>query len=149
MNLKRLLWTGVAAYFSAFVIGIVVAVLMNVDMTNAEIPPIIWYASAFVSIIITIPFALLYFRKVRPSTAEGLKLGFGYMVVGFLLDGVMALLGTLGGQDPTAMLDYYRQPMFWIAVALVIGTATAVGWWKASSIPITARQPKIRRKKLK
>ena len=85
--------------------------------------------------------AYFYFLKRKADAGSGLQLGIMFVAVSFLIDVPVALFVIplfQGTSYETGALIYYLTVYFWMLVAIIVGSATAVGWW-------LGRKPKRRK----
>ena len=131
MNLKRAVWISILLYLSTFVIGILVAFVLNTDLTgNEPISITHWVLSIILSLVLASLFSLWYFKgkKIKINSQEGLKLGITFIIVGFIFDMLFILPYLfLGFGDADAILSYYKDIWFWISVILIALTPVVVG----------------------
>ncbi|MBS3093732.1 hypothetical protein J4456_04090 [Candidatus Pacearchaeota archaeon] len=131
MNLKRALGIGLLTYVLAFVIGIVIMFLFQVDSSDPfSIPPYILYINIGITIILAAFFTLWYLRgkKIKPSVKEGFLFGITLIIIGTVIDVILFSIGALLSDVPMSLLDYYSNPVFWISLLLFLATTTLVGW---------------------
>lgn len=130
MNIKRAIGASVLAYLASLVVGIVVAVIFDINLEETEaVPPILWYTGAITAVFFVGVFSFWYFRSpsTTPSASEGFRLGLVMIATGFLLD-FITLLPLFTHEDPFGpMLEYYLDPFFLGTLVLVLGVTTLVG----------------------
>lgn len=108
--------------------------LMNIDMTaTTKLPPSFFIIGMVLSVVLAGIFSVVYFKGkgVKASTKEGFYLGVTIILIGFVLDLVLFLLSILAGETGSEITTYYSNIFFWIALVLVIATATLVGALRA------------------
>ncbi len=133
MNLKRAIWVGVVMYILSFIIGIIPFLITGADPTQMSDPPTSFFViGIIISIILSIIFSLVYFKgkKIHPSAKEGFYFGLTIIVVGFVLDAIIFFLSSLAVESEMDILSYYSNPLFWVALVLVIATTTIIGAMK-------------------
>jgi len=131
MKLKRAIGISVVVYIASLLIGGVVAAMMGIDpTTTTEISPAMWIAGAVAAVVLSALGALWYFRsaEVATSASEGARFGVTEVVVGFVLDMVVALPAVIAdARFFDQVLAYYQQPWFWVTLVLVVLAPVAVG----------------------
>ena len=131
MDRKRALWISALLYFATFFVGIVVAVIIGTDLSGeTPITTMHWILSMVLSVILAALFSLWYFRKegIKVSVKEGLHLGLSFLVVGIVFD-MLILIPYLasGVGDGASLVGYYKDPLFWVSVVLIVLTPGVVG----------------------
>ena len=131
MNFKRAIGIGLLTYIFAFVIGIVVMFLFQVDPSDPfSIPPLVLYVNIGITIILAAFFTLWYLRgkKIKPGMKEGFLFGLVLIIIGTVLDVLLFTLGAIVLNAPLDIIGYYSNPVFWISLLLFLATTTLVGW---------------------
>jgi hypothetical protein len=135
MNLKRAIWMGALVYASSFIIGILIAVALEIDFSTAtEAPPQVWYIGIVVTIVLSALFTLWYFKdkKIKPAPKEGLLFGFVIVILGSVFDAALIIPYLLLTDSPQDPITYYSNPLFWFTLLLIFATTTIVGWYKGN-----------------
>lgn len=99
------------------------------DITQ-PIPMQMWITSAFLAVILSIAGAYWYFqgKNSQPNLETGFRFGLALIVVGFILDFLFFLSLSFEGHDPIAvMMNYYREPAFWLTLVLILLGSSFVG----------------------
>jgi hypothetical protein len=131
MQLKRAIWIAVLLYVASFITGFVNAMILGFDMSSmGAVPVAVWVANMLVGALLCAVFAWWYFLKATAGAREGALLGLIFVGVSFVIEGVFIIPAMIVSGVAGDLLAYYGHPLFWVAVALVIGAACAVGWWK-------------------
>lgn len=137
MNLKRAAWIGVVTYIISFIIGIIVMYFLGFDPSQAsEIPNSLLYVNIILTIIIAALFTWFYFSgkssekkaKIKPSMKEGLLFGVVLIVVGFIIDLIIFGISSIATDVEQNIIKYYSNPLFWVAIVLLLVTTTLVGF---------------------
>ena len=130
MNLKRAIGIGLLTYICTFIVGIIAALGMGLDMTSTDTPPPeMFYISAVAAVIIASLFSVWYFKgkNVKPSAKQGLYFGVTLIIIGFIMDIVTFIPYVLGGGSYNDLLSYYANPIFLVTLVLILGTPAAIG----------------------
>jgi len=139
MNYKRAFWISILAYLTSLLIGISVLVISGLTLsTVSTISSQMLFATQVVSIIaIGLLFAWWYFRSPRThaSLINGAKLGIVMIVVGFLLDSLLAApaLLSIEGFTFSDVVSIYADPVYWLTLLLLLGATASVGWYLAQA----------------
>jgi len=133
MNYKRAIGIGVLVYFATMIVGIAVCSMLGIkpDITQ-PIPMTMWIVSAVLAVVLSVAGAYWYFlgKNLKPSLQAGLRFGAVMIAVGFVLDFIFFLTLSFEGHDPFAvMAGYYRQPMFWSTLILILFGSGWMGQW--------------------
>tara|TARA_Y100000310_G_scaffold317846_1_gene371209 strand:+ start:26228 stop:26632 length:405 start_codon:yes stop_codon:yes gene_type:complete len=127
MNLKRSVWISVTLYLASMVFGIILALVLGLDEQSAVNPPLsLWIWGMILTVALTFLFTLWYFRGKSGSWKEGLQLGGVMILIGLLLD--LLLVGFAGELD--SLLQYYKNPLFFLTLGLLLATSSLVGQYK-------------------
>lgn len=135
MNLKRAVGIGVVTYIVSLVIGMIVMLIMGFDPSQTSVVPSnMLYAIILVSVIVAGVFTLWYFgfkkKVIKPSLKEGALFGVILVIVGFILDLIIFGVTSLLTNSQINLIDYYSNPVFWVALALFVIVPAVVGWIK-------------------
>jgi hypothetical protein len=131
MKLKRAIGIGVVTYIVSFIFGIVTALLMGIDLSNAEAAPqSVWVIGIFGTVVIVSLSAFWYFKKVKANLKEGFKLGLVFVIVSFLIEFLLVIPYIITSGSPASMIEYYSNPLLWLSIALLIVSASLVGEYK-------------------
>tara|TARA_Y100000310_G_scaffold172170_2_gene172305 strand:+ start:7567 stop:7974 length:408 start_codon:yes stop_codon:yes gene_type:complete len=128
MNVKRAIWISILAYITTFIVGIITATIMGIDLESAStLPSSVWFVTIILSAVVIGAFSFWYFKKVKPSAKEGLLLGITFIIVGTVLDIAIIIPYILASDSPSDIMAYYANPMFWVSLLIVIAAAAGVG----------------------
>ena len=130
MNKKRAVLISVALYVMTFVVGVILAIAGRLNFSNpAEIPAYFWIISLVTTVAFTAIASFWYFSSEgsKRNVKEGLTLGIFFVVIGFVLDILFFLPSLFTGSNFEMLLRYYKEPMFYLTLILVIGTTTFIG----------------------
>ena len=133
MNLKRAVWVSVVAYLVSLIIGMGVMFLLGINPAEtSEIPQDAFLINIIVTIIFAVLFTLLYFkdRKINANAKEGALFGVVLVIIGFILDVIVFSASSALTGTQQSIADYYANPLFWLAVFLLLITTTLVGTFK-------------------
>lgn len=129
---RRAIGFAVLAYFSALVIGILLYAVLGFDPTGSNKLPV-WaiVASIVSSVVFAAVFTYLYFTFKNPglkvSREAGFKFGLAMVVVGFALDMLFFLPLIITSGSVNLLLDYYGNPLFYLALIGVVAAASGTG----------------------
>lgn len=131
MHFKRAIGISVLIYIVSMVLGMIVCSFLGItpDITQ-PIPMKMWLITAIISVGLSVGGAFWYFQNkaIKPSLQTGLQFGGSVVIVGFVLDLLFFLSLSTQGYEPLAVMStYYRQPPFWITLALILVGSTVVG----------------------
>ena len=130
MNLKRAVRISIVMYVISFLLGLIPMFVMGIDPSQvAELPAKYFIIGIVTSIILSGLFSLLYFKgeRVKRSAKEGFYFGLALITVGFILDVIIFSITYITTDAQMDIFSYYANPFFWIALILVICTATIAG----------------------
>ncbi len=129
MNKKRAILIALALYVSTLIVGIILTIFAKVNLQSPqEIPTTYWIITIVVTVLLTSIASIWYFNKkgtIR-NTKEGLKLGWTFICVGFILDALF-FIPAFFSSGVKLLFEYYINPSFYITLLLVIATATFIG----------------------
>jgi hypothetical protein len=131
MNYKRAAGIALVAYIATFLIGIITTSLAQVPFsTDAELPTIFFVIQIFAMFGIGVLFTIWYLRSpsVKTSGISGLHFGFSMIAVGFVLDAVAFVPALVNGLPITQIISLYVNPLFWIAVLILLATSYLTGF---------------------
>jgi hypothetical protein len=131
MNYKRAAGIAFVAYVATFIIGIITTSLAQVPFsTDAELPTIFFVIQIFAMFGIGVLFTMWYLRSpsVPTSGISGLHFGLSMLAVGFILDVVAFVPALINGLPITQIISLYINPLFWIAVAILLATSYITGF---------------------
>ena len=130
MNLKRAIGVGLLTYLASFIIGIIIMFAMGVDPSQgSEIPKSAFIVNIIITLILAGLFTLFYFKdkKIKRSAKEGFMFGIVLIIIGFILDIIIFTLTSMMTTTQVDLLEYYSDPIFWLALILFVLTTTIVG----------------------
>ncbi|MBI2451863.1 hypothetical protein HYV50_02160 [Candidatus Pacearchaeota archaeon] len=130
MNLKRAVWVGIVTYILSLIIGIVVISLLGFDFTqSAEIPNSIFLINIIITIIVVALFTLFYLKdkKINQNAKEGFFFGLVLIILGFIFDVIIFSISAAATNTQKNIIEYYSNPLFWLALILFLATTTIVG----------------------
>jgi ABC-type spermidine/putrescine transport system permease subunit II len=133
MNIKRAIWLGVLTYITSFIVGIILAAILGIDITTGEpLTPTLWYLSIIFTIIVSAIFTYIYFKdeKTKPDFTQGIYFGFVLIVIGFIIDSLIIIPYILQGNSKIEVLSYYTEPFFWLSLVLLLVTTSIIGHFK-------------------
>jgi hypothetical protein len=131
MNYKRAAGIALVAYIATFLIGIITTSLAQVPFsTDAELPTIFFVIQIFAMFGIGVLFTLWYLRSPRVQTSgiSGLHFGFAMLAFGFVLDAIAFVPALINGLPLTQIISLYVNPLFWVAVAILLATSYLTGF---------------------
>lgn len=125
MNIKRGILISLALYASTMVVGIIMTIVANLSMQSPQnIPTAYWIITIITTVLLTCLASIWYFAKAKRNPKEGLKLGFTFILVGFVLDLIFFFTQDNASQ---IMKDYYTSISFYLVLALVVVSAFFIG----------------------
>lgn len=130
MKLKRAVWISVLLYVSTFIVGVLIAVALDTDLSGIESIPVgHWVLSIALSAILSGLFSYWYFngKKIKAGAKQGLFLGLTFFVVGLVLDAIILLMFFAFVGGGSELLAYYADPFFYISILVIILTPVVVG----------------------
>lgn len=131
----RKIYLGLIAYLVSFVIGIINARIMGVDLSQAsEVPTPVWIVGVLAQVVLMALFALWYFAtpKVVASAKEGLWFGLTCVIVGFIVEILIIIPSILFSHAPVDIGSYYGNPFFWLSLVVTILVPMLVGTLRRS-----------------
>jgi len=130
MNVKRAIGVGLLTYLVSFILGIIVMFAMGVDPSQgSEIPKSAFIVNIIITLILAGLFTLFYFKdkKIKRNAKEGFLFGIVLIIMGFILDVIIFTLTSIMTSTQINILEYYSNPIFWLALILFVLTTTIVG----------------------
>ena len=130
MNTKRAVITAVLLYCATFAVGIIAGLMTGTDFEGgAPIALEHWFITIIFSALVTIPFVHWYFKDVdEVSAIEGIKLGLTFLGVGVIADAILVVPYMLTtGAGPDAVASYYNDPLFYVAVIVIVFIPVIMG----------------------
>ncbi len=133
--MKRGIMLSLVMYIVSIIVGIVIVILFdkNLSQANAELNN--WIVSVVISVILAIPFGKWYFdsNRVTATHIEGAKLGVVFLLTGLLIDFVLAIPFMIQNSI-SAFTRFYTDSFFFVYVLVIILTTTFVGsYWEKRS----------------
>ena len=130
MNYKRAIGYALLNYVVSFIAVIAAGAFVGFDISSGEEVhnQMFWIMGALV-VVITGIMAKLYFKSntTGASFENGLRLGAVFIFVGAILDLLLLLPQFFVTELLDNPLDYFVQGQFWVAVALMLFVAGAMG----------------------
>lgn len=133
MNIKRAIGVGLLTYLTSFILGTIIMFAMGIDPSQtSEIPQSAYIINIIVTIILAGLFTLFYFRnkKIKRNAKEGFMFGIVLVIIGFILDIIILAIVSTMTTTQIDLLEYYSNPLFWLALILFVLTTTIVGAMK-------------------
>lgn len=130
MNIKRAIGIALLTYIATFIVGILAAIVIGIDLTvETTPPPEMIYVAAFAAVVIAGIFSVWYFKgkSVEVNAKQGLFFGGVMIIIGFIMDIVTFIPYVASGGSYDDILKYYSDPVFWVTLILVLVTPAAVG----------------------
>ena len=130
MNLKRAIGISLLTYISTFIVGMVAALIMGLDLTSTDAPPPeMFYISAVAAVVIAALFSVWYFKGkgIEKNAKQGLFFGITLIIIGFIMDIITFIPYVLGGGSYNDLFSYYANPVFLVTLVLILGTPAAIG----------------------
>ena len=145
MNIKRAFGIGLVNYLVSVVISLAIGTSLGFDFENsADFPPEMLLLGAIAVIIVTPILTYWYFspqkvkgkkiKRIKPSMNNGLQLGIVFVIVGFVLDGVIIGASVASGTAPVDPFAFYSNLAFWLTLLLVVVMAGISGSVLASKL---------------
>jgi len=134
MNYKRAAGIALVAYIATFIIGILTTSLaqvpISIDATDIQLPTIFFIIQIFAMFGIGVLFTMWYLSSpsVQTSGMSGLHFGLSMLAVGFVLDAVAFVPALINGLPITQIISLYVNPLFGVAVAILLGTSYVTGF---------------------
>jgi hypothetical protein len=131
MKLKRAIGIGALLYLVSFVIGMMTATLMGIDLSSAStVPTSVWIVSILLTLVLLYFFTIWYFKKEKPSAKEGALLGVVFIAVSTIIDLAIVIPYIITTDSVADIVTYYSNPLFWFTLVLIVGATTLIGYWK-------------------
>lgn len=122
MNIKRATFIGFMTYVATFMLGVLFAYVVGIDMASHVTPLEAWLIGMLLGMVLMVLATWWYFRpaELKPSVLQGVEFGIVTVLVAFVCDGAMILPYVLATGDFTEPLEYYTHPLFWSTVVLMV-----------------------------
>lgn len=130
MNYKRAIGIGLLTYIATFIVGMIAAMTLGLDLTSTDAPPPeMFYISAVAAVVIAALFSVWYFKgkNVEVNAQQGLKFGVTLIIIGFIMDFLTFIPYVTSGGSYSDLLTYYANPIFLVTLLLILATPAAVG----------------------
>lgn len=124
MHLSRAIRFGIYVYISSFVTFGIVSLLPGMNDGSFAA-----YAAQWIlTVIVLVLFAKWYFRKVNPTTKQGLYLGLVTIAVGLVIDAMFIVGIRAVGGSLDVFWDMYTDWKFYVSIGLVLCICTYLGY---------------------